>query len=360
MKRIFMFFVVVLALTIPAGTILADPYFDTVVEENETINNDVIVFDGDLEIQTGGVVNGDVVVFNGDAEIFGTINGDLVIFNGDLDAHGQASINGDCVLLNGDVGDESTSGIQCTNIEGTSLSGITQSIPAVPAVPQIPDAPPVPKPPVFEHSENIGSPIIDFVRTIGSSLLLGLLAFGVVSAFPGQMNQVKATIRKKPVASGAVGVLTAVAVPSIAVLLAIISAVLTIICIGLLGFPIIMVLMLGFVVAIVMGWIAIGSWLGGRLFRNDKWSPAVTAAIGTMILTFGLGLLGILTGEWLQIILSTVLTSVGLGAVALTKFGRQPYPPADEEISIQEDEDKISVVLGTLPDDDPGQPIKNA
>ncbi len=366
MKRIFMFFIVVLALTIPAGTILADPFFDTVVEENETINNDVIVFDGDLEIQTGGIVNGDVIVFNGDAEIYGTVNGDLVIFNGDLDAHGQASVRGDCVLLNGDVDDESTSGIQCTNIKGASLSGITTGIPAVPAVPAIPDVPDIPPTPpippvkVVEGPGRIDSLVIDFVRTVGSSLLLGLLAFGVVSAFPGQMHQVKATIRKKPVASGAVGMLTAVAVPSIAVLLAVISAILTIICIGLLGFPIIMVLMLGFIAAIVMGWIAIGSWLVGRLFRNKEWSPAVAAAIGTILLTFGLGLFGMVIGDWLQILISVILSSIGLGAVALTKFGRKPYPPAEEEISIQEDEEKISVVLDTLPDDDAGQPFKNA
>jgi hypothetical protein len=358
-----MIFLVFVALAMPAGAVLADPFFDTVVEENETINNDVIVFDGDLEIEDGGVVNGDVIVFNGDAELAGTINGDLVIFNGDLDAQGQATIQGDCVLLNGDVDDESLSGVRCTNIEGGNLSGITKGLPAVPAVPPVPAIPAIPDvpsspqpptPPVFVDSDSGWghNPFVDFLRAISSSLLLGLLAFGVTSAFPEQMSKVKSTVRKKPVSSGAVGLLTAVAVPSIAVLLAIISAVLIIICIGILGFPLILILLLAFVAALLMGWIAIGSWFAGRLFRKNKWSPAKSAAIGTILLTFGLGLLGIVTGEWLQILLSTILSSIGLGAVALTQFGRRSYPRAGVESDVEEDEDKVNIVLNTLPDDD--------
>ena len=372
MKRLIMIFLVILALTIPAGAVLAEPFFDTIVEEGETINNDVIVFDGDLEIQNGGVVNGNVIVFNGDAHLSGTINGDLVIFNGDLAAAGQAAIQGDCVLLNGDVVDESASGLHCTNIEGANITGITKGLPVIPAVPAVPDLPAVPDapdmpdipaippvPPVHiadGHGQGAGQ-FVDFLRAVGSSLLLGLLAFGVTSAFPDQMTRVKGAIRKKPVASGAVGVLTAVAVPSIAVLLAILSAVLTIICIGILGFPIILLLLLGFLAAILMGWIAVGSWIAGRLFRKKEWSAAKAAAIGTVILTFGLGLLGIVTGEWLQMILSIIFSSIGLGAVALTQFGRRPYPRSVQESSVEEDQDKISIVLDTLPDEDAGPPF---
>ena len=121
MKRLILITVLILLLTVPAGTVLAEPFFDTVVEEGETVNNDVIVFDGDLEIEENAVVNGDVVVFNGDAEIDGTINGDLVIFNGDLDARTQAVINGDCVLLNGDVDNRSSGNI------GEYLAGSVQA-----------------------------------------------------------------------------------------------------------------------------------------------------------------------------------------------------------------------------------------
>ena len=116
MKRVTFVIVVLLLLAIPASAVFAEPLFDTTVGENETVNNDVIVFDGDLTLEDGSVVNGDVVIFNGDVITAGTINGDLVIFNGDLSAEGQASVNGDCVLLNGDVNDDSARAVSYTHL----------------------------------------------------------------------------------------------------------------------------------------------------------------------------------------------------------------------------------------------------
>jgi hypothetical protein len=332
----------------------------------------VIVFDGDLEIQEGAQVNGDVIVFNGDAQLAGTINGDLVIFNGDLDAGAQAAIHGDCVLFNGDVDNRSSSEIRCTNIEGVDLSGFVNGIPpipavpAIPAIPAIPDLPDVPDtphvPPVHEvrGPSRVGTAFADFMRTIISSLLFGGLAFVVASAFPNRLLQVKATMRKKPVASGAVGFLTALAVPIVVAMLAIISAVLLIICIGILGFPIILLILFALVAAIAVGWIAAGTWLGERLFRRKERSLAMKATLGTFLLTFILGLLGILSGGWLEGLLGTVITSIGLGAVALTQFGRRSYPEREGPAPVDEDADKISVVLETLPDDDMEDPISKA
>ena len=229
MKRITFVIVVLLLLAIPAGAAFAEPLFDTNVGENETVNNDVIVFDGDLTLENGAVVNGDVIIFNGDVDTAGTINGDLVIFNGDLEAEGSAAVNGDCVLLNGDVKDDSARGISCTTIEGGALSGLVQGIPPaavapkaipdVPDIPAVPDVPAVPAvpdvPDVSRHSARSNKGI-DFLGVISSTLLLGLLAFASGSIFPNHLQQVKATARKKPFASGAVGVLTGIAVPALA------------------------------------------------------------------------------------------------------------------------------------------------
>lgn len=361
MKRLILITIVVLLLAVPTGAILAEPFFDTVVEEGETINNDVIVFDGDLEIQEGANVNGDVIVFNGDAELEGTINGDLVIFNGDLNARNNAAINGDCVLLNGDVDNDSSSDLRCTNIEGAALPGFVKGIPPIPAVPVVPDIPDIPDipdappaPPILETRgpSRVGSVFADFMRTIISSLFLGGLAFVTASAFPNHLLQVKATMRKKPAASGAVGFLTAMAVPIVVTILAVISAVLLIVCIGILGFPIILLILLAFVAAIAMGWIAAGTWLGERLFNRKERSLAIKAAMGTFLLTFILGLFGILSAGWIESLFGILITSIGLGAVALTQFGRKSYTGHEEAAPANEDDDKISVVLGTLPEDD--------
>jgi len=367
MKRLTVTIVVLLLLAMPASAVLAEPYFDTIIEKGETINNDVIVFDGDLEIKESAVVNGDVIVFNGDTDLDGTINGDLVLFNGDLDASNKSTINGDCVLLNGKVDDSSSSGIRCTNIEGADFSGIVKGIPPIPAVPNspaVPDVPDLPEPPQVPPVHDLAGPsrtgnaFVDFLRTVGSSLLLGGLAFVLASAFPKHLLEVKTTIRKKPVASGAVGFLTAVAVPIIAVMLTLLSAVLLIVCIGILGFPLVLLLLFALLAAVAMGWIAAGTWLGDWLFRRKAGNLAMKAALGTMLLTFGFGLLGILSAEWVESLMAIVVTSIGLGAVALTQFGRKPYPHHEVPVSVEEDADKVSIVLETLPDEEPDETFK--
>ncbi len=107
----------------------AGPLSDTVIEANEVVNNDVVVFDGDLEIRSGAVVNGDVAVFNGDVHVFGQVNGDLTLFNGDLVAGADAAISGECVLLNGgffgDGADGRTVG-NCTAIQNLDIAPLPE------------------------------------------------------------------------------------------------------------------------------------------------------------------------------------------------------------------------------------------
>jgi hypothetical protein len=373
MKRVTLLLIVMLLLAIPISTAFAAPLLDTTVGENETVNNDVIVFDGDLMLEKGSVVNGDVIIFNGDVETAGTINGDLVIFNGDLNAAETASVSGDCVLLNGSVEDDSNKGISCTNIEGRTISGWIEGIPpvavnpkAVPDVATVPDVPAVSEPPtVPDVSERADTPRnsrssnagVDFLGVISSTILLGLLAFATGSVFPNHLQQVKVTAQKKPFASGVVGVLTSIAVPALAALLAVVSAVLTLICIGLLGFPIVLLMLLGLVAGALFGWIAIGTWVGDKLFSNGKRSPAMKAALGTMILTVVLGLLGMML-PFVEGIIAFVAGAVGLGAVALTQFGRKQYPPQGGAIELTEDANKVANVLETLPVEEEEPPLK--
>lgn len=374
MKRVTVVLVALIALlvlAVPAGTALAAPLLETTVGSGETVNNDVIVFDGDLDIDEGGVVNGDVVIFNGDVRMAGTINGDLVLFNGDLEAEGPAAINGDCVLLNGSVDDASAGGISCTNVQGGALTGLVESIPpiaAVPPIPAVPEAPDVPEVPsvppapdaprVTRSDHDRGNSFADFAGVIGSTFLMGFLAFVTAVAFPRHLAQVQRTAQARPFASGAVGLLTAIAVPVLATLLAILSAVLVLICIGLLGFPIVIAMLLALLAGGLMGWIAVGTVLGQRLFSSDGDSLAKQATLGTALMTFALGMLGLIFGFG-EALLALMISSVGLGAVALTQFGRRPYPEATPVTGAPaEDPIKIASVLDTLPDEDRGIPPK--
>jgi hypothetical protein len=349
-KRFLVITLLVLLLTaVPLSTAFAAPPLDgdQTVETGETVNNDVILLDGDLEIQTDGHVNGDVVLFNGNADIAGVINGDLVLFNGDLTADETAVINGDCVVLNGEINDHTAGGLDCTNVSGLPMlpfAGLGNSMGWQPGASG-----------EREHQQPEGMGLVGgFFGALGRGVLFALLALAVTAMAPTHMAQVQDTIRQKPLASGTVGFLTAVAVPTLSVFLILISAVLLLVCIGIVGFAAVFALLAALGVAALFGWIAVGDlfgqWLVRRLNR-PKMSPGAVAALGVFVLTFGLGLFGLIPFVFGEGLVSMIITFIGLGAVALTKFGTQPYPLV-RLVDVKEKPDKVTAVLNTLPDEE--------
>jgi PPE-repeat protein len=169
------------------------------------------------------------------------------------------------------------------------------------------------------------------------------------------LQQVETAIRQKPVASGTVGFLTAFAVPALAAILAVISAVLLLICIGIVGFAIVFAMLALLGIAGLLGWIAVGDLLGQWLARRVGWhkmSPSVVAAFGTGLLTFTLGFLSAIPFTFGVGLVSVIISFIGLGAVALTKFGTQSYPLVRIVGEDDVDDIKIQSVLDTLPDDE--------
>jgi len=346
---------------------LAGPLDDTVIEANETVNNDVIVLDGDLTIHQGAVVNGDVTVFNGDATINGRVSGSVTLFNGDLIASDEAAVSGECVLLNGEV--RSAGALRnCTAVDNLELPPLAiPAIPAIPELPAIPGQPTMPAAPEIpefdvapvvpvmpDRADNGMSYAARLASAIASTVLFTLLGLFVGAVMPKQLRQIVGVARAKPVVSGLAGVLTAVAVPSLIVLLIPLSVILTLVCIGLLGFPIMLLLALGLVLGGLLGWVVVGTWLGVRLFGHGKDDHIVRAAgLGTGALTLIFGVLGLIPFVFGETLLAFVLVSIGLGAVALTQFGMKPYPrlprASQPPTPSGPDADKVDIVLGTLP-----------
>ena len=350
-----------------APVAMAGPLDDTIIESNETVNNDVIVLDGDLTIHEGAVVNGDVVVFNGDAFIDGRVSGSVTLFNGNLDTGETAYVDGECVLLNGEVRGP-VSLRNCTAVETLELPPLV--IPEIPAIPEfqvMPTVPAVPVEPIdpiepIEPIDPIRPVVPDRVddgmgfgarlaSAVASTVLFTLLGLFVGAVMPNQLRQIVGVARAKPVVSGLAGVLTAVAVPSLIVLLIPLSVILTFVCIGLLGFPIMLLLALGLVLGSLLGWVVVGTWLGVRLFGHGKDERIVrAAALGTGALTLLFGVLGLIPFVFGESLLVFVLVSIGLGAVALTQFGMKPYPRRPRANTPSGPEaDKVDIVLGTLP-----------
>ena len=346
MQRSILFFLTIfLLLAVPTGAVFAAPATDKVVKADDVVRNDIVLFDEDFTLEDGGRVTGDIIIFNGDAHIAGTVNGDVVLFNGNLTTEDTASLGGECVLFNGNASGEGA--ISCTNMNVMLPDGITNFVGELASSADF-----VPPAPVdVERPSPFARFVVGTAAAVARSLLFGLLAFATASLIPQPMMRIEEALRKKPVASGAVGLLTVFSIPFVVGILALVSAVLTLVCIGLLGFPIIIALILGTVAAGFLGWFTVGNIVGEflavRLNLKTLSQPATTA-LGTMAITFTLGFLGAVPFVIGEGLIWMTIVALGLGATALTKFGTRAYPIVAAPVVNQ---DKVTAVLDTLPDE---------
>lgn len=288
-------------------------YADEIIREGETVSVDLNISD-DLQIEAGGTLDANAHIFNGDAEIAGTITGNLLILGGDVELTESAEITGECVLLGGEVKSNSSStnctaagsfDIDAPNVAVASLSNELNLAPRL---------------------QTEGS----FAGTIFGSLLFGLFAFAAAHIAPNQLNQIGDTITAKPVTSGTVGILTFFSTISAITLLTIISAALLIVCVGILGFPIILAVMALLGAGLFLGWVAVGTIVGeiaADLLHLHKLSLPLTAALGTVALSLAVGLLGLTPViGFSSALIWWLIGGIGLGAAALTRLGTRSYP----------------------------------
>lgn len=349
MKRLLFVLTLLFLFTMSAGVALAAPSNNVIIRADEEINRDLVVPGGNLTIEEGAVINGNVTVFGGNAAIAGQVNGDVAVFGGNLDLSGEvqgdialfggnlklyetAVISGDCVTMGGNV---SGNGVTCASFGGFPGNLFSLNVSDPPSA-----------------GRSMGRVLQQASELFSRSLLLSIAALVIAAALPTQLNRVVQTVVEKPAASAAVGVLTAIAVPSLATLLLVLSVLLIIVCIGLLGFPLIMLILAGLAAAGLMGWTAMGHLFGRKLvelLKMQRQSLIVTAVFGTALLTLGVGFLAFLPmGGFFSWLLTWGLAAVGLGAVALTQFGRHDYPQRGPRASGH----KTADMFDEAPDDD--------
>jgi hypothetical protein len=359
-KLIVTLVLLILLLVVPVGVTYASPAYDRVISAGETINEDVAVWGGSLNLEEGGTVDGDVsvfggsailnghitgnvVVFGGNANVAGVVDGDLVLFGGTLNAAASADVAGDCVLLGGAMNGDGAGNLGCDAVgkfpefmTSRTFSGASW----IPGIPQL-------------HISGGQSFISVVSSAAGQSLVFGILALVAAAVIPNHLGQVSRTLRRKPAASSAFGFLTLGAMVVAIVTLAAVSAILILVCIGLLGIPIVIALAVGLGAALILGWIATGSWLGERLatwLKLQNRSLVVTTALGTAVLTLASALFSSLDfwlGGWLWSLLAFLVACAGLGAVTLTRFGTRPYPAGAFEAS----RDKVAQMIDMMPDE---------
>jgi cytoskeletal protein CcmA (bactofilin family) len=354
---------------------------DVTLQPGEVFEGDLGVFDGSLTVPEDSVVRGDVFVASGDARIAGRIDGDLAVIAGKLVLEEGARVEGDVFATGGNADIAGRIGGDLASMFGVAGLGSTAVIegdlmvlsgrldreagarilgeelpevrlpdlPLLPGRPRVQDlprvTPQVPPRPVFPRQPALGQEIGSFVgRAFGAGLMsllfigLGLL---VVLIWPRTTKRVAECVRLMPLQSFGLGLLTffiAAGLEALAGVLmivvimvaAVLISTVILIPVGLLLILFSVLLLLPVPVALagamVLGWVALAEVIGQRvtgLLGASNVKTLGNVLVGLIITVLVAALLWILKPiccGWPFVIL---LSSVGLGAVFHTRFGRQ-------------------------------------
>ncbi|MDM8528107.1 polymer-forming cytoskeletal protein [Anaerolineales bacterium HSG24] len=348
----------------PDGRVFAG---DNVDLQNETIDDDVVLLGGNLNIDRKSVVDGDFVVFGGNGTIDGTVNGDVAIFGGNLTLGSESVVQGDVGVIGGNanidinatiLGNIETVGGRTNRYESTAKNGrAPPEAPKAPKAPEMPEPPEAPK--VFrEHDKHddyddeedfeayregfreefrsewerdgdwndrgsnfVGDVfgtffgIIGFiVSTLFSLVVVAVVSWLVAALLPEQTKTVGDTVTENWLLSFGVGLVTFITAVALLALVCLIVPI-----------PIFLVMIVG----MIFGKIAIGQIIGEKLLiALDRPFPNFTTStiVGTMVLALIsmssdiLGCFGFFACVFIFLVGLT-----GLGAVVLSRFGTQPY-----------------------------------
>jgi cytoskeletal protein CcmA (bactofilin family) len=281
------------------------------LKSGETLEGDLLVVGGSAVIEAGATVNGTVVLLGGTLAIDGTVRGDLVAAGGAVTLGADALITGSMVVA----------GVALEQKEGARVLGeiITQpgvDMPIAPQIPAMPSNPTAPNPPSVAPFTFDFSPIQEVGRLLFESVALGVLAILVGLFLPEHTRRIKGAVVAQPMLSAGIGFVAMLATLALTLILTV----------TLILIPIALITLLVFVVALVLGWIALGLEVGERFAAalNQVWSPAFAAGVGTFLLTLVLNSIAFI--PCLGWIAPFIFGMIGLGGIVLTQMGSRIYP----------------------------------
>lgn len=280
------------------------------IESGELFEGDLVLFGGNVTVEADAELNGDLVVIGGNILSEGLLDGDVVVVGGQINLEETAVVSGDVVLVGGQI--QRAEGAE---IEGDLINNVTPQIdipngrvpPPVPEVPSVPAVPNVPGVPSVVNVEF--NPFLEFGRVFGSSLLMAFLGILAVLFFQERLDKVSHAVVAQPLTVGGIGLLSVII--GIALFLTVIPVV-------------------ALVFAWLFGMIAIGKEIGERLGKvmHQDWAMAISAGVGTFLLTFFLGSIDAVNNfSWVVGCVTWIIpAAIGLlavGAVVITRFGAQ-------------------------------------
>ncbi len=257
-------------------------------------NHDIVRFGSDVMVEEGMQVR-DVVVFMGDITVDGPVERDVVVIGGSIVLTNRASVGRNVVAISGVVEQSEDAEV------GGDISEI--NIPGLYTLFNL-----------FSEGRGPGPfpwlavwPIICFA----SFLTLALL---VVAFFPDATQHIADRITANPVKSGVTGLIALLMIVPIGVLLAI----------SIIGLVLIPVEMIVVSAGLMIGYVAVAKWVGGRLTALLKRPPS-TSLGDTFWGMIALGLVGLIPFiGWLVEALALV---VGFGGVWLALLKARRFPP---------------------------------
>lgn len=352
---------------------------DVSLEPGETFDGDLGILDGDLTLAEGSTVNGDVFITSGDAYVAGRVNGDLAIISGNLteietgwvtgDVFGASSqldvagfvggdlsslfggmelrssavVKGDLLATPGEYHREDGAQIQGEEVHEFSIPPIPFIRDRLSEVPELRPTPQLSRP--TPSGRPLGQDIGRFVGRAVAATFLGLvfIALGalIVIVWPRATHRVSDCIAVLPVQSFGLGLLTYLMAAGLEALAAVLMILIILLGTALIAtgilFPIgLLLILLSLLVllpvpltlvgAMVLGWVGLAQLIGGKVMkalRVQEPAPLGSALVGlviTVALAAFLWLIQPTCCAWLFVIL---LTSIGLGAVIHTRFGKQ-------------------------------------
>ena len=308
MKKVLLACLLGLLLAVSATPVFADGDGGRIIfgesftlESGEVMGGDLVVLGGSVVLERGSRVEGNVVVMGGSTEVAGKVEGDVVTFGGNVVLRSTAVVDGDLVTIGGNVQRDPGAVVRGNEVGGLEFEGFPRFWT-------------FPTRLNFDRSgDRWFSSIFNIFGNIVVALALAAIGLLVVLFLPKQTEVVGQAILAAPLPSAGVGLLTGVVAVVLIVLLAIT------ICLS----PVAFLLGVAMLVAGIFGWIAIGLLVGRRLleaFNVRGITSLMAVAAGTLLISVlrAIPCLGAIFGF--------VVGCAGLGAVVLTRFGRQTYP----------------------------------
>jgi len=293
---------VILLMTVLAPAVLAQgPDGDKVIVgedfvllPGQELNGNLAVIAGSARLEAQSVVKGDVAVMGGSLTIAGIVRGNVAVFGGRVSLADTAVVEGDFAGFTAAV----------ERAPGAIVRGDSMGLPRAPMAPDWSSRP---------SRSGFAEALLAFLRwqavTVGWAMVLAFLGVVALLVAPRHVAEIATALVREPALSLGIGLLTLV--------------------VGLLGGGILLIacglgllVWLALAFGLLVGWIAIGLWLGkralGALKLRDR-SALAEVALGVVVITVAARL-----PLCIGFLFTVIAGAIGLGAVVLTRFGTQP------------------------------------